>query len=169
MDKLLGEYRETLAFTRKEIRQVRASLDNEDSSTYADAESYLQFLNSAESNLLFVINHFDPKPKQSNAKKHSIERITVEVENDDAVFKIIDKYSHDTPSADELKLSTYKRRLIKEMLSTLTKQQRDILDLFSRGFTHKEISGMLGCTRQNITKIIKTVREKIIEEGWLML
>lgn len=163
MDKLLDEYKNTLKNTRKEIRQVRAN-----SSHYADAESYLQFLNWAVTNLQFTINHLDPKPKKTEIKKYTLDQVTLTVDSDDPMLSKVDKYSHDTLSNQEKALIAYKKRLVKEIVKTLTKQQRDILDLYSRGFTHKEISEMLDCTRQNITKTIKTVQQKVIDEGWLL-
>ena len=163
MDKLLDEYKNTLKNTRKEIRQVRAN-----SSHYADADSYLQFLNWAVTNLQFIINHLDPKPKKRDIKKNTLDEITLTVDNNDPMLSAYDKYSHDAEDEEQIALARYKKKFVRELLQSLTKRQRDILDLSSRGFTHKEISGMLGCTRENITITLKTIHLKVKNEGWFM-
>ena len=112
----------------------------------------------------------ETKVKVSDIKKHSVERMTIYVDPDDAILHSVDKYSHDANLSDaEIEDKEFKIKLIKEIMKTLTKQQRDILDLYSRGFTHKEISVMLDCTRQNITSTLKTIKKKINDEGWVMV
>lgn len=179
MKDLLDEYKQTLEHTKLELKYLRAGdsgrqilsdagrarrIDN-----LSDAEAYYSFLLFAKSNLLAAIEVLEPTIRVSNVKKNSIERMTILVEPDDDTLKAIDKYSHDTQSAEEIAEREYKKSLIKELFKSLTKQQKDILDLYSRGFTHKEISCMLGCTRQNITATIKNIRKKIHDEGWLMV
>ena len=179
MKDLLDEYKNTLEFTKIEIQYLRAGKsgrqilsDSERTkrlSELSDPNSYYAFLLYAETNLLAVIELLEPKYKDSNIQKHSIERLTTVVDPDDTTLKTFDKYSHDTLSVDEIAEREYKKKLIKAVAKSLTKQQKDILDLYSRGFTHKEISEMLDCTRQNITATLKAIRKKIKDEGWLMV
>lgn len=177
MEGLLDEYKQTLEFTREEMRYLKAGprtvLPDAERALRVknskDAASYWSFLLFAESNLLAAIEVLEPTIRVSNIKKHSIDRMTFVVDPDDDVLKTIDLYSHDTLTAEEIAKREYQKKLIKEVSKSLTKQQRDILDLYSRGFTHKEISNMLDCTRQNITSTLKTIKKKISDEGWVMV
>jgi len=177
LEGLLDEYKQTLEFTREEMRYLKAGprtvLPDAERALrikkLKDAQSYYSFLLFAESNILAAIEALEPTVRVSNIKKNSIERMTFVVDPDDAILKSIDTYSHDSLSAEEMAKREYKIKLIKEVSKSLTKQQKDILDLYSRGFTHKEISKMLDCTRQNITSTIKSIRKKINDEGWVMV
>lgn len=178
MEGLLEEYKQTLEFTREEMRYLKAGsrtvLPDAERAlrirNLKDTTSYWSFLLFAESNLLAAIEYMEEKTKVSDIKKHSVERMTVYVDPDDAVLQSVDEYSHDaTLSEADVQDKKFKMRLIREIMKTLTKQQQDILDLYSRGFTHKEISLMLDCTRQNITSTLKTIKKKINDEGWVMV
>lgn len=178
MEELLEEYKQTLKFTREEMRYLKAGTNSgilpdveraSRISNLKDIESYYSFLLFAESNLLATIEYMEAKVKVSDTKKHSVERMTIYVDPDDVVLHSVDKYSHDVLSDAESENRAYKIQLIKEIMKSLTKQQRNILDLYSRGFTHKEISVMLDCTRQNITSTLKTIKKKISDEGWVMV
>lgn len=179
MEVLLDKYKQTLEFTREEMRYLRSSSkrsilpDAERAlrmKNLKDAESYYSFLLFAESNLLASIEQMESTVKVFNVKKSSIERLTIYVDPSSDFLHNVYKNSYDVALSNrEIENKEYKIKLIKEITKTLTKQQKNILDLYSRGFTHKEISTMLGCTRQNITATLKTIRKKINDEGWVMV
>lgn len=174
----MNEYKQTLNHTKEEIKYLRAGHvgrsvlpDVERSKRFnelKDIDSYYSFLLYAESNLLAVINHLEPSGKKRDIKKKSLDELTFVVDPDHEILHCVDKYSHDTILDAESAVREYKIQLIKDILKGLSKEKRDILDLYSRGFTHKEISEMLDCSRQKITVTIKNIRKKISDEGWMM-
>lgn len=82
-------------------------------------------------------------------------------------FKSYDQYSHDNPSSDEIE-DSYKSQIAKEIVSSLTKRQKEILELYAQGFSFEEVGEMLGIKKQTVWETIETCKKKIESEGWVM-
>lgn len=64
---------------------------------------------------------------------------------------------------------TEKEKLIRQMVSCLSKQEKDILTLSAEGYSHYEIASALDMPRRTVSDCLKRSKEKILNEGWMML
>lgn len=62
-----------------------------------------------------------------------------------------------------------KSEFVKNIMSTLTMRQIEVLELSANGYNQPEISEILGISQQAVSRIIKRYEQKIKEEGWMLL
>lgn len=70
---------------------------------------------------------------------------------------------------EEQQAHIQKEEISKSILSTLSKRERDVLQLISNKYTQQQCAEMLGVSQQSISKTIASYERKIKEEGWFML
>lgn len=70
---------------------------------------------------------------------------------------------------NEKEVTEHKERLVGSMTEVLTNRQKEILELAAAGYTHKEIAEKLSIAEGTVSSTLTKSKEKIRNEGWLML
>lgn len=70
---------------------------------------------------------------------------------------------------NEKEAAEHKERLVISMTEVLTDRQKEILELAAAGYTHKEIAEKLSIAEGTVSSTLTKSKEKIKNEGWLML
>lgn len=70
---------------------------------------------------------------------------------------------------NEKEAAEHKERLVNSMTEVLTDRQKEILELAAAGYTHKEIAEKLSIAEGTVSSTLTKSKEKIRNEGWLMV
>lgn len=70
---------------------------------------------------------------------------------------------------NEKEVAEHKERLVGSMTEVLTDRQKEILELAAAGYTHKEIAEQLSIAEGTVSSTLTKSKEKIRNEGWLMV
>lgn len=70
---------------------------------------------------------------------------------------------------NEKEAAEHKERLVNSMTEVLTDRQKEILELAASGYTHKEIAEKLSIAEGTVSSTLTKSKEKIRNEGWLMV
>ena len=76
---------------------------------------------------------------------------------------------NDQQLKNEKEVAEHKERLVSSMTEVLTDRQKEILELAAAGYTHKEIAEKLSIAEGTVSSTLTKSKEKIRNEGWLML
>ena len=76
---------------------------------------------------------------------------------------------NDEQLKNEKEVAEHKERLVSSMTEVLTDRQKEILELAAAGYTHKEIAEKLSIAEGTVSSTLTKSKEKIRNEGWLML
>lgn len=69
---------------------------------------------------------------------------------------------------EQQELQQQKAKLIKSMVSTLSKKQILVLELIAAQYTHEEIAAMLNVREDTVKVTVRRIRRAIEDEGWFM-
>ncbi|RNC98252.1 sigma factor-like helix-turn-helix DNA-binding protein [Lysinibacillus halotolerans] len=177
---LLKEYQASLIFTEDKLKKVQKQIRFYKKQRYLNptGKEHLlmlqhdeRILNAALRTINFTIEWLATGRQPGlmrGIERRAVYQREMKSERNVIHFKSYDQYSHDNPSSDEIEDDTYKSQIAKEIVASLTKRQREILELYSQGFTCEEIGQMLGITKQGVWKTIDACKKKIEGEGWVM-
>lgn len=181
MIKLLHEYEKTLAQTRKQLNEkvtiankyesIKEKLSPSGVEYLRIVRSDIKILNAAIRDIMFTIEWIATGGNPE--RRRGIERRTIyekEILFDplaNTKFQATDSYDIDKKD-DEL-MAAYKLDLVNDITRTFTARQKEIFELYAQNHTEIEIGKMLGTSQQYISKTIVRCRQKIKEEGWMMV
>lgn len=66
-------------------------------------------------------------------------------------------------------ISKQKEKFAESILSSLTKRQKEVLQLSANGHNQPEIARLLNISQQAVSQTIQRYEQRIKEEGWVML
>lgn len=60
-------------------------------------------------------------------------------------------------------------KLVKQIISSFTPRQKEVLELIANDYSQAEVGEMLGVTQQAVSDTIARYKQKVIDEGWFMV
>lgn len=177
---LLKEYQASLIFTEDKLRKIQKQIRfyRKQKHLNCTGKEHLlilqhdeRILNAALKTINFTIEWLATGRQPGlmrGIERRAVYQREMKSERNIIHFKSYDHYSYDNPSPEEIGEDSYKSQIAKEIVSSLTKRQKEILELYAQGFSFEEVGGMLGITKQTVWETVETCKKKIDSEGWVM-
>lgn len=178
MINLLKEYKTTLFDTEIQLKskQRKIHLYKKKLLSMPEQEYLLllqhdeKILNAEIRSLKFIIEYLEtgrqPGARRGIERRSAYQKEIIS-ERNTIRFISYDKYSYDESHENEI--DSYKSQMAKEIVQGLTERQKEILELHAQKFSCDEIGTLLGITKQTVWETIETCKNKIENEGWVLL
>lgn len=181
MIELLQEYEKTLIQTRKSLNEKMSIANKYEAFKEKLSPAGLEYLeilrgdikilNAAIRDVTFTIEWIatggNPERRRGIERRAVYEKEILTDSLANSKFQTQDNYNFEN---EETNLhSEYKMDLVSDVTRTFTARQKEIFELYARNYTETEIAQLLGTSQQYISKTIIKCREKIKEEGWVMV
>lgn len=179
---LLQEYEKTLIHTNKQLnekKRIKAKYDSFKGKLSPSGMEYLEILNhdikilnAAARDIAYTIEWI--AIGGNPARHRGVERRTVYEKEilmnplANSKFQMSDRYNLNDTNDSSLE-AIYKSDLADDLTKSFTARQKEIFELHAQKYTEVEIAQLLGTSQQYISKTIIRCREKVKEEGWIMI
>lgn len=193
MKELLNEYKKTRLETKKILNELQVKYDSlrytknsidliselntEDLALLHQYEEDMSIVRSWLSNINYtiewVIHGKQPglrrgiERQSAYTREVPFEPYWIQLQKDNNDFDIYESLISE--NEDEIEINQkQKERTVSSLTESLTKRQKEVLELSSNGFSYDEIAKVLKVHKGTVSQTLNRVKEKIREEGWFM-
>lgn len=176
MNDLIQEYKRTLKDTKtllpiRKTKLLRAR-DIQDMEEIKRLENEIKTINSWISNLQYVIQWL--RTGRQPGTTRGVERRAVyerEIPVEPYLMQYYAKHIMPIPdnSDESIENTNEKENMINELLSILNKDEKEILMMAANNISLRKISLLTNKPKSTVENILKRCKEKITDEGWMIV